>query len=190
MTTAASSYRIGKVISVTGDQIFVSLVDHEANEPASGVPASMSVDLPSAAGPIPLLIGQPGTFVLVSLPAGYLLCMVTGIDMKEERITSVETKRAGEESLLLLDRVSRVLTTVPVGTLDAVGIFERGADTLPTVKAPVFAVDAGLREVLDRCLGCSEAHSISAVDGSALRPARRIWNDFRRRCRRHFGSRS
>ena len=144
MTTAASSYRIGKVISVTGDQIFVSLVDHEANEPASGVPASMSVDLPSAAGPIPLLIGQPGTFVLVSLPAGYLLCMVTGIDMKEERITSVETKRAGEESLLLLDRVSRVLTTVPVGTLDAVGIFERGADTLPTVNAPVFAVDAGL----------------------------------------------
>lgn len=144
MTSAASSYRIGKVISVTGDQIFVSLVDHDGNEPASGVPASMSVDLPSSAGPTPLLIGQPGTFVLVSLPAGYLLCMVTGIDMKEERISSVDTKRAGEDSLLLLDRVSRVLTTVPVGTLDATGTFERGADTLPTVNAPAFAVDAPL----------------------------------------------
>jgi DNA helicase HerA-like ATPase len=102
----------------------------------------MTVDLPGPAGPTPLLIGQPGTFVLVSLPAGYLLCMVTGIDMKEERISSVESKQAGEDSVLLLDRVSRVLTTVPVGTLDAAGKFERGADTLPTVNAPSFAVDA------------------------------------------------
>lgn len=142
MTHAANSYRIGKVISVTGDQIFVSLVEHDGSEPPSGVPTSMSIDLPGAAGPTPLLIGQPGTFVLVSLPAGYLLCMVTGIDMKEERISSSETKRAGEDSVLLLDRVSRILSTVPVGTLDAAGAFERGADTLPTVNAPVFAVDA------------------------------------------------
>jgi len=141
MTKAATSYRIGKVISVTGDQVFVALIDHDGSEP-SGVPASMTVDLPGPAGPTPLLIGQPGTFVLVSLPAGYLLCMVTGIDMKEERISSVESKQAGEDPLLLLDRVSRVLTTVPVGTLDAAGKFERGADTLPTVNAPSFAVDA------------------------------------------------
>src|SRR3546814_19581075 len=70
--------------------------------------------------------------------------MVTGIDMREERISSVEAKRAGEESLLLIDRVSRVLTTVPVGTLDVAGTFERGADTLPTVNATAFAVDADL----------------------------------------------
>ena len=124
MTNTPSAYRIGKVISVTGDQIFVSLVDHDSNEPASGVPASMNVDLPSATGPTPLLIGQPGTFVLLSLPAGYLLCMVTAIDMREERISSVEAKRAGEDDLLLIDRVSRVLTTVPVGTLDTAGKFE------------------------------------------------------------------
>lgn len=141
MTKAATSYRIGKVISVTGDQVFVALVEHDGSEP-SGVPASMTVDLLGPAGPTPLLIGQPGTFVLVSLPAGYLLCMVTGIDMKEERISSVESKQAGQDSLLLLDRVSRVLTTVPVGTLDAAGKFERGADTLPTVNAPSFAVDS------------------------------------------------
>jgi DNA helicase HerA-like ATPase len=142
MTNTESSYRIGKVISVTGDQVFVSLVDHDGSEPPSGVPASMSIDLPSAAGPTPLLIGQPGTFVMVSLPSGYLLCMVTGIEMKEERISSLETKRAGEDSFLLLDRVSRILSTVPVGTLDSAGAFERGADTLPTVNAPVFAVNA------------------------------------------------
>lgn len=141
------NYRIGKVVAVTGDQIFVSLVDHDGREPQSGVPASMVIDLPSKAGPVPLLIGQPGTFVIVSLPAGYLLCMVTGIEMKEERIPSADFRQAGEDSVLLLDRVSRVLSTVPVGTLGSEGEFERGTDTMPTVNAPVFAADS---EMIDR----------------------------------------
>lgn len=140
-------YRIGKVMVVTGDQVFVSLVEYDGAEPASGVPASMTVDIPNVAGPVPLLIGQPGTFVMVSLPAGYLLCMVTGIEMKEERISSPEIKQAAEEAVLLVDRVSRNLSTVPVGTLDAKGMFERGTDCMPTVNAPVFAVDA---ETIDR----------------------------------------
>lgn len=142
MTSPTTYYRIGKVVAVTGDQIFVSLIEFDNDEPPSGVPASMTVDIPSEAGPSPLLIGQPGTFVMVSLPAGFLLCMVTGIEMKEERIPSAEVKQAGQESLALLDRVSRGLSTVPVGTLDIRGAFERGTDTMPTVNAPVFAVDA------------------------------------------------
>jgi uncharacterized protein len=140
-------YRIGKVMVVTGDQVFVSLVEYDGAEPASGVPANMTVDIPNVAGPVPLLIGQPGTFVMISLPAGHLLCMVTGIEMKEERISSPEIKQAAEEAVLLVDRVSRNLSTVPVGTLDAKGKFERGTDCMPTVNAPVFAVDA---ETIDR----------------------------------------
>lgn len=142
MKSKNMSYRIGKVIAVTGDEVFVSLVDYDATDPASGVPASMTIDVSSVSGPIPLLIGQPGTFVMVSLPAGYLLCMVTGIEMKEERIPTSEMKQAGEDVVLLIDRVSRNLSTVPVGTLDANGAFERGTDTMPTVNAPVFAVEA------------------------------------------------
>lgn len=140
--SAAAAYRIGKVVAVTGDQVFVSLADFDGEEPPSGVPASMTVDIHSSAGPTPLLIGQPGTFVMVSLPAGYLLCMVTGIEMKEERIPTSEVKQAAQDDVLLIDRVSRSLSTVPVGTLDAGGVFERGTDTMPTVNAPVFAVDA------------------------------------------------
>lgn len=136
------SYRIGKVVAVTGDEVFVALVDYDAGDPPSGVPASMSIDVPSSAGPVPLLVGQPGTFVMVSLPAGYLLCMVTGIEMKEERIPAAEIKQASQEAVLLVDRVTRSLSTVPVGTLDVKGAFERGTDTMPTVNAPVFAVDA------------------------------------------------
>lgn len=135
-----SEFRIGKVAAVTGDQVFVSLLDGDADGSA-GVPASMTVDVPSPDGPVPLLIGQPGTFVLVSLPAGYLLCMVTGIEMKEERIPASDLRQAADADLSLIDRVSRNLSTVPVGTLDASGTFERGTDVLPTVNAPVFAVD-------------------------------------------------
>ncbi len=135
-----SEYRIGKVVAVTGDQVFVSLLDEDVDGGA-GVPASMTVDMPSPDGPVPLLIGQPGTFVLVSLPSGFLLCMVTGIEMKEERIGAPELRQAADADLSLIDRVSRNLSTVPVGTVDAAGGFERGTDVLPTVNAPVFAVD-------------------------------------------------
>lgn len=135
-----SEFRIGKVVAVTGDQVFVSLLDEDADG-SVGVPASMTVDVPSPDGPVPLLIGQPGTFVLVSLPAGYLLCMVIGIEMKEERISAPDLRQAADADLSLIDRVSRNLSTVPVGTLDASGAFERGTDVLPTVNAPVFAVD-------------------------------------------------
>ncbi|MFD2252426.1 hypothetical protein FHS82_004106 [Pseudochelatococcus lubricantis] len=123
--------------------MFVSLLE-AADDGMAGVPASMTVDMPSPNGPVPLLIGQPGTFVLVALPNGYLLCMVTGIEMKEERISAPELRQAAGADVTLIDRVSRSLSTVPVGTLDAGGTFERGTDVLPTVNAPVFAVDEGL----------------------------------------------
>lgn len=136
------NYRIGKIIAVTGDQIFVSLNDFDESDQTSGVPESMVVNIPSSAGPVPLLIGQPGTFITVSLPAGYLLCMVTGIEMKEGRTSSSEMRSALDNDSLLLDKVTRTLATVPVGTIDSTGNFERGTDTLPTVNAPAFAVDA------------------------------------------------
>jgi hypothetical protein len=70
--------------------------------------------------------------------------MVIGIEMKEERISAGELKQANREEMLLTDRIARNLSTVPVGTIDASGAFERGTDTMPTVNAPVFAVDADL----------------------------------------------
>ena len=136
------NYRIGKIIAVTGDQIFVSLNDIDESDPTSGVPESMVVNIPSSAGPVPLLIGQPGTFIAVSLPAGYLLCMVTGIEMKEGRTSFSEMRSALDNDSLILDKVTRTLATAPVGTIDSSGNFERGTDTLPTVNAPAFAVDA------------------------------------------------
>ena len=49
-----TDYRIGKVSAVSGDQVFVSLLD-PVEDGSAGVPASMTVDMPSADGPVPLL---------------------------------------------------------------------------------------------------------------------------------------
>jgi DNA helicase HerA-like ATPase len=139
------SYIIGKVCGVSGDEILVNVVDHKSDESGdSGVPESMTVHLPSDDGPIPVVIGQPGTFVVVALPAASLLCMVVGITMKEGRYTVSESKEAASLGTLLMDPASRSLVTVPVGTIDARGTFERGTDILPTVNAPVYAASPQL----------------------------------------------
>lgn len=139
-----SNYQIGKVVGVSGDEIFISLLDHEREvDSEHGVPDSMTVHLPTTAGPSPVQIGQPGTFVTVALPAAKLLCMVTGVEMRESRPTATEVREAAGRGESLLDRAKRGLSTIPVGTLDPAGRFERGADVLPTVNAPVFAVSPG-----------------------------------------------
>ena len=84
------------------------------------------------------------TFITVSLPAGMLLCMVTGVEMREGKVSAAESKDALSDGIMLLDRATRGLATIPVGTIDAAGRFERGTDVLPTVNAPVFAVPPAL----------------------------------------------
>lgn len=142
-----SDYQIGEVVGVTGDEVFVTLVDHEPSAASEcGVPDSMTIHLQTAAGPTPVLIGQPGTFITVALPAGRLLCMVTGIEMREGKVTFTESREADADGTMLLDRATRGLSTIPVGTINASGKFERGTDVLPTVNAPVFAVSPALMD--------------------------------------------
>lgn len=140
-----NDYQIGKVVGVTGDEIFVTLDDHDPSADSErGVPDSMTIHLPTLEGPTPVLIGQPGTFITVALPAGKLLCMVTGIEMREGKVGTLESREAKADGAMLLDRATRGLSTIPVGTIDASGKFERGTDVLPTVNAPVFAVSPAL----------------------------------------------
>lgn len=136
-----SNYRIGKVVGVSGEKVFISLVDFsDSGGPEEGVPSSMVVNLPSEGGPTPLLIGQPGTFVSIGLPSGKLLAMITTIDMKETNAPQNELRGAEAEGQAIIEEHKRVVSAVPVGTLNAGGTFERGTDVLPTVNSPAYAV--------------------------------------------------
>ena len=136
-----SDYKIGKVVSVSGERIFISLSDHSSNDGAEeGVLPTMIVNLSTESGPAPLLIGQPGTFVSVGLPSGKLLAMITTIDMKETEPIQAEIRKAEAEGQIVVEGQKRIVSAVPVGTLNASGVFERGTDVLPTVNSPAFAV--------------------------------------------------
>ncbi|MEW8036763.1 MAG: DUF87 domain-containing protein [Candidatus Thiodiazotropha sp.] len=136
-----SNYRIGKVVGVSGEKVFISLVDHSDGDGVEeGVPPKMIINLPTETGPTPLLIGQPGTFVSIGLPSGKLLAMITTIEMKEATPLQSELKAAEAEGQAIVEEHKRVVCAVPVGTLTAGGNFERGTDVLPTVNSSAFAV--------------------------------------------------
>ena len=132
-------HQIGKVIEVKGDTIGVALMDFDG-EKNVGVPEEMAVDVATPDGPVNILIGQPGSFVELSLPNGTLLCLVTETRMREANIGATEVKATVAAGDFVVDQVLRQLVTIPIGTMDASGEFERGTNVLPTVNAPVFAV--------------------------------------------------
>lgn len=132
-------YQIGKVVEVKGDQILVALAEFD-DQIGSGVPEEMSLDISSDEGPISVLVGQPGSFVELGLPSGTLLCLVVETRMREASITQAEVKASATDQIFLTERSTRVLVTIPVGTLNSKGEFERGTGLLPTISAPVFAV--------------------------------------------------
>jgi len=132
-------HQIGKVIEVKGDQIVVSLLEFD-DENRVGVPEEMAVDVSTPDGPVNILIGQPGSFVELSLPNGTLLCLVTETRMRESNIGATEVKATAAAGDYVVEQVLRQLITIPIGTMAANGEFERGTNVLPTVNAPVFAV--------------------------------------------------
>jgi len=135
------NYKIGRVVGVSGERIFISIIDHVDDEgPEEGVPSTMIVNLADEGGPVPLLIGQPGTFISIGLPSGRLLAMIVTIDMKENLPLQSEIRAAEAEGDAIVDEQKRVVSAIPVGTMDAGGTFERGTDVLPTVNSPAFAV--------------------------------------------------
>ena len=141
------NYQIGKVIGVLGEKIEIFLLDLvESEDLCIGVSEDMCINIKSEEGPYPLIIGQPGSFIQITLPNGFLLAMITDIRMREKSFLQKDIKEAEEEEGYLIENSKRVLSAVPIGTIDPAGKFERGSDILPTVNAKVFAVTMTLLE--------------------------------------------
>lgn len=126
-----SNYVIGKVIGVFGDSIDIAL-DNYLDD--SGVPENMIININTEQGPEPILIGQPGTFLKIQISNGMLLCMVSGIKMKDTANNSTDS--------ISVDLPNRILTLVPFGTINENNIFEKGSDVLPTINNYVYAVSS------------------------------------------------
>lgn len=126
-----SDYVVGKVIGVFGDSIDIAL-DNYINE--SGVPENMVINIDTEQGPEPILIGQPGTFLKIQISNGMLLCMVSGIKMKDNTNNSADN--------ISVDLPNRILTLIPFGTINENNIFEKGSDILPTINNYVYAVSS------------------------------------------------
>lgn len=136
-----SNYIIGKVVAVSGDKIDVSLKDISTeNNVCYGVPETMSINVDTDKGPQPVLIGQPGSFIKISIPTGTLLCIVTDVQMREAPLNTTAIKTALQDDSTPIECPKRLLTCIPVGTLSPYSEFERGTDVLPTVNSDVFAV--------------------------------------------------
>lgn len=133
-------YRIGRVIAVRGGSIDVELSPYaqESDGTEYGVRDDMSIDFPGPTGPEPMLIGQPGTYIAVELTSDELLCVITDIRMAEAPASLGGATRDPDTVPVLGS--ARLLTALPVGTIDAKGTFERGTDTLPTIGSNVYAV--------------------------------------------------
>lgn len=143
-----SKYKIGRVISVSGDRIDISLIDYPADgDQQLGVPEKMCINVNTGEGPKPLLIGQPGSFIKISIPNGELLSMITEIQMRETSISSAEVKEAEHYGHYPLGAPKRMISTIPIGTINHSGKFEQGTNILPTVNSDVFAV---LPETIDK----------------------------------------
>lgn len=126
-----SDYVVGKVIGVYGDSIDVVL-DNYSNE--IGVPENMVININTELGPEPILIGQPGTFLKIQISNGMLLCMVSGIKMRDTTSNNTDS--------ISVELPNRILTLVPFGTINENNIFEKGSDVLPTINNYVYAVSS------------------------------------------------
>lgn len=142
-----NTHIIGKVISVSGEKIEVLLVDPDDSQIEFGVPDNMCINVHTDKGPQPLIIGQPGTFIQISLSSSNLLAVITDIQMRESAINAIDYREALQKNVFLSGKPHRIVSTVPIGTLNTKGDFELGTDSLPTVYSDVYAV---LPEVVAR----------------------------------------
>ena len=159
-------YKIGRVIGVTGDSIDISLIDFTNENVEHGVPESMNININTESGPKPLLIGQPGSFVEIAIPTGSLLGIIVNIQMRESQLSIAEIKATVKEEAIPIEYPKRIISVVPIGTIDLSGNFERGTDILPTVNTDVFAV---LPDVIDKVYQ-SYAEGIFSIGKLSLIP--------------------
>ena len=168
-------YVIGRVIEVSSGEVTLVLEGESLDDMGNrrGVPDSMEIAVMTENGPVPLLVGQPGSFAGIGLPSGTMIGTVTSVRMVEAVPTSGDRRYAGEESGVPVLESRRLLTLVPVGRFRSDGSFERGSDILPTVNAEAYAVEPNRIASIYR----SVSGTNFSVGSLSILPAQRAYVD-------------
>ena len=126
MTTSQNTV-VGYVVDVRSGRLTVNLAEDEQG----GVPVV-------TIGDEDILVGQPGSYVAVRQGHISILALVTRMSEAEKVPPLVPGETAEEAVRVTL--AQRIITLIPLGTINEDGQFERGVSTYPTTGAEVHAV--------------------------------------------------
>ncbi|HEC99486.1 MAG TPA: DUF853 family protein [Proteobacteria bacterium] len=124
---AGRSTVIGYVVDVRSGSLTVNLVEDEQGS----VPVV-------TIGDEDILVGQPGSYVAVWQGNTKILALVTRMS-ETEKVPPLAPGETAEDAVRVT-LAQRVVTLIPLGTINPDGYFERGVSTYPTTGAEVHAV--------------------------------------------------
>jgi hypothetical protein len=147
-----SASLIGHIIDVQGAVFITDLLSSE-----EGVAPAVTL------GDEDILIGRLGSYVRIQQGAVRVIAMVTRMTEHERLPTmagAAEEGGANAEALAI-----RTVQLVPIGSLDALGNFERGISVYPTTGAEVHAISSSDLEVMFRRFR-EKGYDVGAVSSS------------------------
>ena len=118
---------IGNIIDVQGGSMTVSLVEDEQGR----IPII-------TIGDEDIIIGQIGSYVAIIQGDIKILALVTRM-AEQEKLVPLERSESGAETIRM-SFAHRIVTLVPLGTINSEGEFERGVSNFPTTGAEVHAI--------------------------------------------------
>jgi len=123
---------IGNVIDVQGGSMSASLIEDEQGH----IPII-------TIGDEDIIIGQIGSYVAIAQGDIQILALVTRMS-EQEKLVPLEQGKSGSDTIRMTF-AHRVITLVPLGTVNAEDEFERGVSNFPTTGAEVHAI--GLEDI-------------------------------------------
>lgn len=123
---------IGNIIDVQGGSMTASLIeDDQGRTPIVTI------------GDEDIIIGQIGSYVAVLQGNIKILALVTRM-IEQEKVVPLDRGESGVEAIRM-SLAHRLVTLVPLGTVNSDGEFERGVSNFPTTGAEVHAI--GIKDI-------------------------------------------
>jgi DNA helicase HerA-like ATPase len=121
---------IGHIVDVQGSSLTATLIQDE-----QGQTPMITI------GDEDILVGQLGSYVAVRQGSVNILALLTRMS-EQEKVSPTSPGESGPDAFRL-SFAQRIVSLVPLGTIDTDGFFQRGVSSFPTTGAEVHAVGSG-----------------------------------------------